>query len=153
MHILYCPKSTPKILEALERGGVDICELGLPFSDPLADGPIIQEATNVALAQGSTTDAYMQCLKAVGKKITIPLVAMSYYNPIIAYGMKKFMQGLAKNQVGATIIVDLPLEESSQYISNARCYDLTALPQDPTPIGKAVVVPGAVIGGGGFMGV
>lgn len=106
---------TPDIFFALQNAGVDMIELGYPFSDPLADGPIIQKASWLALTQPLNLKIFFKTIKKMRPNIKIPLVAMSYYNPVFNYGVKNFFQKLAEIGVSGSILVDLPLEESSQY--------------------------------------
>ncbi|MCF7888448.1 MAG: tryptophan synthase subunit alpha [Candidatus Omnitrophica bacterium] len=124
--IAYFPFGFPKIAYtndiflALQKGGVDIIELGFPFSDPLADGPIIQKASACALEQKITIDIFFDTIKKIKKDINIPIVIMSYYNPIYRYKLAKFFKKAKVNKISGTILVDLPFEESSQYINQAR---------------------------------
>lgn len=104
------------IIEALARNGADLIEVGLSFSDPLADGPVIQEATQVALRNGITIGAGLDAVRELRDRgVTIPLILMGYYNPLLAYGLEK-VAGAAK-QAGADgfIIPDLPIEEAGEF--------------------------------------
>ncbi|MER3421504.1 MAG: tryptophan synthase subunit alpha, partial [Chloroflexota bacterium] len=106
------PATTPELVRALVEGGADIIELGIPFSDPLADGATIQRATHVALEHGitpGTVIALARGLRAEG--LTVPLVAMSYYNPILAYGVERFAADAAAAGIDGLIAVDVPPEE------------------------------------------
>ncbi|MBU2043605.1 MAG: tryptophan synthase subunit alpha [Candidatus Omnitrophica bacterium] len=114
------PKLTKPICLALAKGGVDIIELGIPFSDPLADGPIIQQATAKALAAGANLDNFFGTLKELSSSLTIPIVIMTYYNPVFKYGLERFLKRLKSHRVCATLIVDLPIEEAGQYLKSAR---------------------------------
>ncbi|MCP4652362.1 MAG: tryptophan synthase subunit alpha [Candidatus Omnitrophica bacterium] len=116
-----------KIILALQDCGVDIVELGVPFSDPLADGPIIQAAANKALAQGANTDKLFTMLNSLKGKLKIPLVIMTYYNPVLKYGMDKFFLKMKKAQVSGVMIVDLPVEESKAYIKKANRFNLETI--------------------------
>ena len=102
------------IIEALARGGADLIEVGVPFSDPLADGPVIQQATQVALAQGATV---ARCLEAVAelrrRGVTIPLVLMGYYNPLLAFGLPRLALAAAAAGASGFIVPDLPPEEAA----------------------------------------
>lgn len=109
------PELTPKIAEALIGGGVDILELGLPFSDPIADGPTIQAASVQALAAGTTPMRVLEIIKQIRSTHDIPIVVMTYYNPVFRIGLHKFL-GLARNcLVDGLIIPDLPVEEAGDY--------------------------------------
>ncbi|MGB0275011.1 MAG: tryptophan synthase subunit alpha, partial [Flavobacteriaceae bacterium] len=83
---------TVTILKQLEEAGVDMIELGLPFSDPLADGPTIQESSTQALRNGMTTDKLFEQLKDVRKHVSVPLIVMGYFNPMMQYGVERFCQ-------------------------------------------------------------
>src|SRR5512139_353454 len=90
------PEVTPKIADALIEGGIDILELGLPFSDPIADGPTIQAASVRALAAGTTTKAVLEMARQIKRKHEVPVVIMTYYNPVFRMGLKPFFS-LAKD--------------------------------------------------------
>jgi tryptophan synthase alpha chain len=106
---------TSKIAEALIRGGVDILELGLPFSDPIADGPTIQAASLRAINSGITPMKVLEIAKQIRRKNDIPLVIMSYYNPVLQNGLEKFLSKAKVNGVDGFIVPDLPVEEASDY--------------------------------------
>ncbi len=109
------PELTPQIAVALIRGGVDVLELGLPFSDPIADGPTIQAAGVRALAAQTTPTKVLEIAKEIRQSHEVPIVVMSYYNPIFHMGLDKFC-GLAKKcMVDGVIIPDLPVEEAADY--------------------------------------
>jgi tryptophan synthase alpha chain len=121
------PKYTLAIAEALIRGGVDILELGLPFSDPIADGPTIQAASTRALNAGTTPKIVLETAKAIKKKHDIPLAVMTYYNPVFKMGLNKFFT-LAKDcSVDGTIIPDLPLEEAKDYREAAGAHNIDTI--------------------------
>jgi len=101
----------------IERGGADIIELGMPFSDPLADGPVIQQSSQVALSQGITLDNILSYVKTIRQSSEIPLVLMGYLNPILAYGAEKFFNSAARSGVDGIILPELPVEESKRYKS------------------------------------
>src|SRR5512136_1841307 len=84
------PEATPKIADTLIRGGVDILELGLPFSDPIADGPTIQAASQRALKAGTTPVKVLEIAKQIRSQHDVPLVVMTYYNPVLQNGLEKF---------------------------------------------------------------
>lgn len=98
------------IIEALEKSGVDMIEIGLPFSDPLADGVVIQNSSTVALQNGMTTDLLFKQLENVRKTVKIPLIIMGYFNPILQYGVEKFCEKCAEIGIDGLIIPDLPIE-------------------------------------------
>jgi tryptophan synthase alpha chain len=107
--------ATKRLIASLEKGGADIIELGVPFSDPMADGPVIQRASERALRQGATLKKILNLVAQVRKKGTkSPILLMGYYNPILAYGLKEYARDAARAGVDATLVVDLPPEESAE---------------------------------------
>lgn len=105
------PEDTVPIIQDLERSGVDMIEIGLPFSDPLADGPTIQKSSRVALEQGMTTRKLFRQLEGIRPGVAIPLIVMGYFNPILQYGVEAFCRDCEKAGIDGLIIPDLPLEE------------------------------------------
>jgi len=106
------------VIEALAKNGADLIEVGLSFSDPLADGPVIQKATQVALEQGITVKKSLQAVAELRKRgIDIPLVLMGYYNPMLAYGLEKFVCDAIDAGADGFIVPDLPTEESEEFTS------------------------------------
>jgi tryptophan synthase alpha chain len=106
---------TPKIVQAIIRGGADIIELGIPFSDPIADGPIIQSAMTRALKSGTTPIAVLKMVKQIREENDIPIVILTYYNPIFRMGLKRFFETAKLCGVDGVIVPDLPIEEASEY--------------------------------------
>ena len=103
-------EDTVTILKQLEASGVDMIELGLPFSDPLADGPTIQESSTQALKNGMTTDKLFDQLKDIRQYIKVPLIVMGYFNPMMQYGVERFCQRCQEVGIDGLIIPDLPVE-------------------------------------------
>jgi tryptophan synthase alpha chain len=101
---------TVSIIEALENNGVDMIEIGLPFSDPLADGPTIQESSTMALKNGMTSEVLFNQLKDIRKSVSIPLLIMGYFNPILQYGVEAFCKKCQEIGIDGLIIPDLPVE-------------------------------------------
>lgn len=101
---------TVSILKQLESSGVDMIELGLPFSDPLADGPTIQESSTQALRNGMTTDKLFEQLKDVRKQVSVPLIVMGYFNPMMQYGVERFCQRCQEVGIDGLIVPDLPVD-------------------------------------------
>jgi tryptophan synthase alpha chain len=101
---------TVSIIQELEKNNVDMIEIGLPFSDPLADGPIIQESSTIAIENGMTTSLLFEQLKEIRKTVQIPLIIMGYFNPMLQFGMGKFCQKCAEVGIDGLIIPDLPLQ-------------------------------------------
>lgn len=100
---------TVSIIKELEKNGVDMIEIGLPFSDPLADGPTIQESSTIAIENGMTTSLQFEQLKDIRKTVQIPLIIMGYFNPMLQFGMEKFCQKCMEVGIDGLIIPDLPL--------------------------------------------
>lgn len=101
---------TVKIIEDLEKNGVDMIEIGLPFSDPLADGPTIQESSTAALKNGMTTEILFKQLKDIRKSVSIPLIIMGYFNPMLQYGVEAFCKKCQEIGIDGLILPDLPLD-------------------------------------------
>ena len=99
------------IIQELEKNGVDMIEIGLPFSDPLADGPTIQESSTQAIANGMTTKLLFEQLKDIRETVKIPLLIMGYFNPMMQFGVENFCQKCSEIGIDGLIIPDLPLEE------------------------------------------
>lgn len=113
-------KTTKKLLISLSKLGVSMIEIGIPFSDPIADGPIIQHAGEIALQKGITTKKIFNLVKSIRKKINIPIVVMTYYNIIFNYGKEKFIKDAIKAGVDGTIIPDLPFDEEIDLYNKAQ---------------------------------
>jgi len=103
-------KDTLQVLKELENAGVDLIEIGMPFSDPLADGPTIQESSTKALMNGMTTELLFEQLKEVRNHLSIPLILMGYFNPVLQFGVEKFLKKAAEIGIDGVILPDLPLE-------------------------------------------
>lgn len=101
---------TVKIIQDLEQNGVDLIEIGLPFSDPLADGPTIQASSTAALKNGMTTTLLFEQLKDIRKTVSIPLILMGYFNPVLQYGVEAFCQKCEEIGIDGLILPDLPLD-------------------------------------------
>jgi tryptophan synthase alpha chain len=109
--------STEVLATALEQGGADMLEIGMPFSDPLADGPAIQESSSVAIKNGVTLQTVLDTVRAIRKKSGIPLVLMGYLNPILRFGEAKFFAKAADAGVDGIILPELPFEETDRFKS------------------------------------
>jgi len=106
------------VIEALAKNGADLIEVGLSFSDPLADGPVIQKATQIALEKGITVKRSLKAIAELRRRgVNIPLVLMSYYNPLLAYGLEKLVDDSRSAEVDGFIIPDLPPEEDNEFVS------------------------------------
>ena len=100
--------STLEVMKALQENGADIIELGMPYSDPLADGPVIQQSSSIALANGMTIKKLFTQLKDLRKDISIPILLMGYMNPVLQYGFEKFCADAASVGIDGLILPDLP---------------------------------------------
>ena len=108
---LMCGPDTPALVEAAVAGGADLLELGFPFSDPLADGPVIRRAGERALAQGMRTPACLECLAAARERVDVPLVPMTYASLLEAYGYERFADDARAAGATSLIVADLPAGE------------------------------------------
>lgn len=109
------PEDTPKIVEALANGGVNIVELGIPFSDPIADGPTIQAAIQRALDAGATPKAALETIQTIKERCSTPIVILTYYNPVFRMGLEKFFSSARNCKVDGLVVPDLPVEEALDY--------------------------------------
>ena len=107
------------VLQAIE-GGADMIEIGIPFSDPQADGPIIQKASEIALSNGISLSIIFDQVRSIRKKTDIPIALMGYYNPILAYGIDNFLNDCKTSQIDGIILPDLPLDESVEFCNNLK---------------------------------
>jgi tryptophan synthase alpha chain len=111
------PEISLDVIEALAKNGADLIEVGLPFSDPLADGPVIQRATQIALEQGMTVRRALSALRELrrARGVTLPLMLMGYINPLMAYGLARIAVDAAEAGADGFIVPDLPPEESAEF--------------------------------------
>ena len=105
---------TEQLLYAMEEAGADIIEIGIPFSDPIAEGPVIQAANERALAAGCTTDKLFETVKKARKKVQVPMVFLTYLNPIYTYGKERFMERCRECGIQGVIVPDMPFEEKGE---------------------------------------
>ena len=125
-----CPtlNGTGDVIKAMERRGIDFIEVGIPFSDPLADGPVIQTAATQALKNGMSVQLLFDQLKAIKSEVSIPLILMGYLNPILHYGIEAFCQSCVEAGVSGMIIPDLPFDDYlTQVKPVADRYDLRVI--------------------------
>ncbi|MGW8143499.1 MAG: tryptophan synthase subunit alpha [Anaerolineales bacterium] len=114
-----------EIIQACAENGADLIEIGIPFSDPLADGPTIQHSTQVALENGTTLASCLDGVKFLRSEgVTIPLVLMGYFNPVLAYGLEHFVSDARSSHANGFIIPDLPPDEASEFQSICEQNDL-----------------------------
>lgn len=139
---------TVDLVLTLADAGADVVELGVPFSDPMADGPTIQAASERALAAGTTLAGVLECVASIRQKSQIPLVLMGYYNPVFRYGSKKFALDAAAAGVDALLLVDLPPEEIDEIsaVMAAAGIDLITLLAPTTPRERMVRLAAAAQG-------
>ena len=119
--------TTHQVVLELDRRGVDVLELGVPFSDPLADGPVIQEASQRALAAGATLEGVLSMVADVRTETEIPIVLFTYYNPIHRYGVARFVKRAADVGVDGVLMLDLPPEEGSDYKAQMDMHGLDTI--------------------------
>jgi tryptophan synthase alpha chain len=112
-------ETTASALQTLDRNGADMIELGVPYSDPLADGPIIQAAATRALEKGTTLDRVLAMLKHVIPSLNAPIILFTYYNPILNRGIEPFLKQIAEIGVAGLVVPDLPLEEAANLLEPA----------------------------------
>ena len=106
--------TTRRLIFQCEQCGADLLELGVPFSDPMADGPIIQHASESALAQGTSLERILGMVKTIRRKSSIPIILMGYYNPFFKFGLKSFTRAAQAAGVDGLLVVDLPPEEAGE---------------------------------------
>ena len=116
-------KSTISIVRGLIKGGADIIELGFPFSDPLADGPVIQNASTISLTKGTKLDDFFNLIKKIRNETDIPLILMTYTNILYKQGFAKFIFHAKKAGIDGFILPDMSIEESKEYVSAAKKYN------------------------------
>jgi len=133
-------EATPKIAATLADSGCDIIELGIPFSDPLADGATIQRASYQALQRGTTPKVCLDVASELRQKISIPLVFMTYYNPVLNFGLEAFCQSCNRAGINGLIVPDLPTEEGAELEAITRKHDLDLIYLlAPTSTGERIV--------------
>ena len=117
-------ETTRKLVLELERSGVDLIELGVPFSDPLADGPVIQESSRLSIESGTNLNKIFTLVRSLRKQTQIPLCLMSYYNLVFCFGKRRFLNLAHSSGVDGIIIPDLPPEEDKDFILSCRKYNI-----------------------------
>jgi len=111
------PDRTPALAEALERGGADLIELGVPFSDPIADGPVIQRAGERALKAGTSLKTVLSIAARIRERSEIPLLLFTYLNPVIRYGLERLARDAAAAGIDGCLLTDASVEEASDYVA------------------------------------
>jgi len=117
-------ETTAKALRVLDAAGADIIELGVPYSDPLADGPVIQAAATRALQRGTRLEQVLEIVERVSPTLRSPIILFTYYNPILNRGIQTFLQQLARAGVAGLVVPDLPLEEAEGLLKPAAEYGI-----------------------------
>ena len=118
------PERTAALVLALERGGADLIELGVPFSDPIADGPVIQRASDRALRAGTKMQHVLEIVREIRRHSQIPLLLFSYLNPLLRYGFEKLARDFSEAGIDGVLLTDLCIEEAESSVSRLREYGL-----------------------------
>lgn len=143
-------ETTAKIVRAMEKNGADLIELGIPFSDPTAEGPVIQEANIRALSAGTTTDKVfdlVRSLRSGDNAVKVPMVFMTYANVVFSYGSERFIKTCSEVGIDGLILPDIPYEEKGEFVEITRKYglDLVSLIA-PTSHGRIATIAGEAEG-------
>ncbi|MBG1263434.1 tryptophan synthase subunit alpha [Nostoc commune] len=120
-------ETTAEAIRILDRNGADFIELGVPYSDPLADGPVIQAAATRALEKGTKLEQILEMLQAVTPSLKAPIILFTYYNPILHRGIKSFLAKIADAGVRGLVVPDLPLEEAEELIQTAASFGIEVI--------------------------
>jgi len=119
--------ATGSLLAAVDRGGADVIELGVPFSDPLADGPVIQRASERALRSGTTLRRIIERLPRWREQVKAPIILFTYYNPVLQYGLEHFARDAAQAGADGALVVDVTPEEADSYVDAMRSRSLDTI--------------------------
>lgn len=139
--------TTRELLLAMQEEGADLIEIGIPFSDPVAEGPVIQEADLRALSGGVTTDKIMDMVEGISDKLHVPVVFMTYINPIYVYGVEKFAKRATECGVAGVIIPDVPFEEKEEVQYTFAKFGLTVISMvAPTSAERVKMIAGQAEG-------
>jgi tryptophan synthase alpha chain len=121
-------KFTERLVPAMAAAGADIIELGIPFSDPMADGPTIQLSSERALANGANLKSILAAVKNIRQGCEVPILLMGYYNPVLAFGLESFCREAADSGVDAVLLVDLPPEEAGELVCFTKKHGIDFIP-------------------------
>ena len=121
------PERTPDLALALERGGADLLELGVPFSDPIADGPVIQQASDRALKAGTTVAKVLGIAREIRKRSEIPIILFSYINPLMRYGFERLAREAHTSGIDGVLLTDVSVEEAEQPVKQLRSQGLDTI--------------------------
>ncbi len=117
-----------RLMKAIAKAGADVIEVGVPFSDPTADGPVIQRASERALASGTNLPAVLETVAALRRESQVPVVLFGYYNPILAHGEAQVAKAAAEAGVDGFLVVDLPPEEAAPFVREVRSHGMSFVP-------------------------
>lgn len=120
-------ETTMNLIEAIAQAGADVIEIGVPFSDPIAEGPVIQAADERALAAGCTTDKLFDMIAKVRNRVAVPLLLMTYINPVFVYGKDRFMARCSETGIDGFIVPDLPFEEKDEISDTCKAHNVTLI--------------------------
>lgn len=120
-------ETTAEALRVLDRNGADLIELGVPYSDPLADGPVIQAAATRALQKGTRLEHVLEMVQAVSPSLRAPLILFTYYNPILNRGIKQYLEQIASCGVRGLVVPDLPMEEADDLLQPAAALGIEVI--------------------------
>ena len=133
--------TSEELIVAMAEAGANLIELGIPFSDPTAEGPVIQEANLRALANGVTTDDVFELIERVRTRTDVPLAIMTYANVVYGYGIERFCGRMAQNNVGALILPDVPFEEKAEFAEPCRAAGVALISMvAPTSAGRVQTI-------------
>src|SRR5437773_3940339 len=118
------PARTPALVEALVRGGADLIELGVPFSDPIADGPVIQRAGERALKAGTTLATVLDIAREIRTRSEVPLLLFTYLNPVLRYGLDRLGHDAAAAGIDGCLLIDASVEEAETYVESMHAHGL-----------------------------
>jgi len=121
------PERTPDLVLALERGGADVLELGVPFSDPIADGPVIQAASDRALKAGTTVAKVLEIAREIRKRSEIPIILFSYINPLLRYGLERLAREARESGIDGVLLTDVSVEEAYEPVRQLRSQGLDTI--------------------------
>ena len=134
-------ETTAAAVRAAAKGGADLIELGIPFSDPTAEGPVIQAANLRALRGGMTTDRVFDLVRALRRDVSVPMVFMTYANVVYSYGAEKFISTCAELGIDGLILPDLPFEEKDEFLPTCRKYGVDLISMiAPTSAGRIAMI-------------
>lgn len=139
--------TTKEIILAMQEAGADLIEIGIPFSDPVAEGSVIQEADLRALESGTTTDKIFDMVKSIQEQLTVPVVFMTYINPIYVYGTEKFAKRASECGVAGVIVPDVPFEERGEIQEIFKQFDMAVISMiAPTSSDRVKMIAGEAEG-------